>query len=135
MPNLTLNSQHSELSNVVGGFRDVFLAVGLFSFIINILLLAPSIYMLQVYDRALTSRNETTLLMLTIIMLGLLAFEALLEFVRSRVLGRASVALDVKLSSRVFDASFERYLQGRCGSAGQALVDLTNVRQFLTSQG
>ena len=135
MPNFTRNSQHSELSNVVNSFRGVFLAVGLFSFIINILLLAPSIYMLQVYDRALTSRNETTLLMLTIIMLGLLAFEALLEFVRSRVLGRASVALDVKLSSRVFDASFERYLQGRGGSPGQALVDLTNVRQFLTSQG
>jgi ATP-binding cassette subfamily C exporter for protease/lipase len=135
MPNYSLTNQHSELANVVRSFRGVFLAVGAFSFVINILLLVPSIYMLQVYDRALTSRNETTLLMLTIIMLGLLAFEALLEFVRSRVLGRASVALDVKLSNRVFDASFERNLQGRGGSPGQALVDLTNVRQFLTSQG
>ena len=128
-------SSKNEIALALNEFRGAFRTVGVFSAIINMMMLVPSLYMLQVYDRVLTSRNETTLLMLTIIMLGLLAFEALLEFVRSRVLGRASVALDVKLSSRVFDASFERYLQGRCGSAGQALVDLTNVRQFLTSQG
>lgn len=110
MPISALNIQHSELGSVVRSFRNVFFAIGAFSFVINILLLMPSIYMLQIYDRVLTSRNETTLVMLTLIMLGLYALEAALEFVRSRVLVRASVALDAKLSSRVFDASFERHL-------------------------
>ncbi len=109
----------------------MFLAVGAFSFVINILLLMPSIYMLQIYDRVLTSRNETTLLMLTIIMRGLYALEAALEFVRSRVLVRASVALDVKLSSRVFDASFERHLQGRGGSPAQAIGDMILLSPWL----
>ena len=135
MSNTRLNMAGSELGSIVRSFRTVFLAVGAFSFVINILLLTPSIYMLQIYDRALTSRNETTLIVLTLIMIGLFVLEALLEFVRSRVLVRASVALDMSLGSRVFDASFGRHLQGRGGSPAQALGDLTNVRQFLTSQG
>jgi ATP-binding cassette subfamily C exporter for protease/lipase len=130
-----LDTKRSELGNVVRSFRAVFLAVGAFSFVINVLLLVPSIYMLQIYDRVLTSRNETTLLTLTIVMAGLYVLEAALEFVRSRVLVRASAALDVSLSSRVFNASFDRSLQGRGGSPVQAIGDLTNVRQFLTSQG
>ena len=135
MPISALNIQYSELGSVVRSFRNVFFAIGAFSFVINILLLMPSIYMLQIYDRVLTSRNETTLVMLTLIMLGLYALEAALEFVRSRVLVRASVALDAKLSSRVFDASFERHLQGRGGSPAQAIGDMTNIRQFLSGQG
>lgn len=103
-----LKLQRSELGNITRGFRNVFLAVGAFSLVINILLLMPSLYMLQIYDRVLSSRNETTLLMLTLIMLGLYVLEATLEFVRSRILVRVSVALDIKLSSRVFDAAFER---------------------------
>lgn len=135
MSTSNLDTQRSELGDVVRRFRAVFMAVAAFSFVINILLLVPSIYMLQIYDRVLTSRNETTLLTLTIIMVGLYVLEAALEFVRSRVLVRASAALDINLSSRVFDASFERNLQGRGGSPAQAIGDLTNVRQFLTSQG
>ena len=134
-PFLSPNSPHSELTGVVRRFRSVFWAIGAFSFVINMLLLVPSLYMLQVYDRVLTSRNETTLILLTLIMAGLYVLEALLEFVRSRVLVRASAALDIQLSPRTFDASFDHHLQGRGGSPAQAMGDLTNVRQFLTSQG
>lgn len=135
MLGLHTDTRHSELKQVVLAFRAVFLSVGVFSFVINLLLLVPSLYMLQVYDRVLTSRNETTLLLLTLAMAGLYVLEALLEFVRSRVLVRTSAALDIRLSSRVFDASFERHLQRRDGSPAQALGDLNTVRQFLTSQG
>jgi ATP-binding cassette subfamily C exporter for protease/lipase len=124
-----------ELGEVILGFRSVFYAVGAFSLVINLLLLVPAMYMLQIYDRVLTSRNEVTLVMITLIMAGLYVLEAALESVRSRVLVRASSALDVKLSPRVFDASFERYLRGSGGNPGQAFGDLTNVRQFLTGQG
>jgi ATP-binding cassette subfamily C exporter for protease/lipase len=125
----------SELGDALYGFRSAFNAVGAFSFAINMLLLVPSIYMLQVYDRVLTSRNEVTLWMLTLIMVGLLMLEAALEFVRSRVMVKAGTALDLKLSSRIFDASFEGYLRRDGISPGQALGDFASIRQFLTSNG
>jgi ATP-binding cassette subfamily C exporter for protease/lipase len=132
----TLKTQaRGELSMALSDFRGVLLAVGSFSFAINILLLVPAIYMLQVYDRVLSSRNEVTLYMLTLIMVGLFLLEAALEFVRSKVLIRASAALDLKLNARVFDASFERCLRGRGGNPAQVFGDLTNIRQFLSGKG
>jgi ATP-binding cassette, subfamily C, type I secretion system permease/ATPase len=124
-----------EFSAAILAFRRAFYAVGAFSFAINLLLLVPAIYMLQIYDRVLSSRSTVTLAMLTIIMLGLYLLEAALEFVRSRVLIRTGAALDLHVSARVFDASFERYLRRRGGNAGQALNDLVNIRQFLTGKG
>ena len=124
-----------ELGQVIRRFRRVFYAVGAFSFAINLLLLVPAIYMLQIYDRVLSSRNEVTLLMLTLIMVGLYVLEAALELVRSKALIRAGVALDLRLGPRLFDASFERYLRARGGNPSQGLGDLTNIRQFLTGKG
>lgn len=128
-------SPQGELAAAIAGFRRVFYGVGAFSFAINLLLLAPAIYMLQVYDRVLASRNEFTLYMLTLIIVGLFLLEAALELVRSKVLIRAGAALDLQLGSRLFDASFERYLRVRRGNPAQALGDLTNIRQFLTGKG
>lgn len=124
-----------EIGEIIYRFRGVFFTVGAFSFVINLLLLTPPMYMLQTYDRVLTSRNETTLIMLTLIMIGLLALEAALEFVRSRVLVRASTALDLDMSSRIFDASFASYMHRSGTSPAHALGDFTSIRQFLTSQG
>lgn len=115
--------------------RGLFVGVVAFSCVINLLMLAPTVYMLQVYDRVLASRNTTTLLMLTLIVLGLFALEALLEAVRAQALIRGSTALDLKLGPRVFDAAFRRTLGGQGGSAAQALGDLGAVRQFLTGKG
>ena len=61
----------SELAAALWALRRVFLTVGGFSFVINLLMLVPSLYMLQVYDRVLASRNESTLLMLSILTVGL----------------------------------------------------------------
>ena len=124
-----------ELTAALFSLRRVFYALAAFSFAINLLMLTPAIYMLQVYDRVLTSRNEGTLLALTLLAVGLLMMEGALEFVRSRVLVRASAALDVKLDGRIFDAAFARSAAGYDGSAGQALGDLNNLRQFLTGKG
>ncbi|WEN40564.1 Type I secretion system ATP-binding protein PrsD [Thauera sp. GDN1] len=125
----------NPLRSALQALRGVFLAVGSFSFVINLLMLMPTLYMLQVYDRVLSSRNEFTLLMLTLIMVGVYALEAALEWVRSRVLVRASSALDLRLGGQVFDAAFRRYLGSRSGNPGQALGDLSNLRQFLTGKG
>ena len=124
-----------ELSKALRALRSAFWAVGAFSLVINVLLLVPALYMLQIYDRVLASRNEVTLAMLTLILLGLLALEAMLERVRARVMIRSSAALDVALAPRVFEASFERYLRARSGNPAAAIADLGHIRHFLTGRG
>jgi ATP-binding cassette subfamily C exporter for protease/lipase len=123
---------NNELAQTLAGFKSAFRTVGIFSAIINLLMLVPSIYMLQVYDRVLPSRNEITLLMLTGIMLGAYALMSALEFVRSFVLIRVGARLDMQLNKRVYTAAFEHNLKSGGTNAGQALQDLTNIRQFMT---
>ncbi|MBS1132828.1 MAG: type secretion system permease/ATPase [Proteobacteria bacterium] len=125
----------TELAEILFSFRKAFYTAGLFSMFINVIGLVPSIYMLQVYDRVLQSRNVTTLIMLTVIMLGFYLMLGMLELARSKLLIRIGAQLDMKLNSRVFVASFEKNLKRAGGNAGQALGDLTNVRQFLTGNG
>jgi ATP-binding cassette, subfamily C, bacterial exporter for protease/lipase len=122
----------NEISEALLSFKSAFRSVGIFSAIINLLMLTPSLYMLQVYDRVLASRNETTLLMLTLMMLGAYLFMSALELVRSFVLVRIGAQLDMKLNKRVYTAAFEQNLKRAGASAGQSLQDLTNIRQFLT---
>ena len=130
-----LKPRRGELLDAMLAFRRVFYALGWFSLAVNVLLLVPSIYMLQVYDRAITSRNESTLLLLTLLMFGLLALEAALEFVRGRIMVRVGAALDQRVDVRVFDAVFERTLAGGGENAGRAFANLSAVRQFLTGKG
>lgn len=126
-----LNSKN-DIDQALIAFKSTFYTVGVFSAIINVLALAPSIYMLQVYDRVLASRNELTLLMLTLVLLGTYLFMCGLELVRSFVLVRVGARFDMQLNKRVYTAAFEQNLKSAGGNAGQALADLTNLRQFLT---
>ena len=125
----------SELTAVLGTFRKEFWAVGVFSMVANLLLLSPTLYMLQVYDRVMSSRSELTLLALSLITLFFFGVMAFAEWMRSRVLVRAGVRLDEQLSSRVFNASFDAYLNQSGGSTPRAFGDLIQVRQFLTGNG
>ncbi|MGV8899120.1 MAG: type I secretion system permease/ATPase [Burkholderiaceae bacterium] len=122
----------NEIAQALTSFKSVFRTIGVFSAIINLLMLVPSIYMLQVYDRVLASRNEITLLMLTLIMIGAYLFMSVLEFVRSFILVRLAAKMDMQLNKRVYTAAFEQNLKQGGGNAGQALMDLTNIRQFMT---
>ncbi|HGB5011682.1 TPA: type I secretion system permease/ATPase [Salmonella enterica subsp. diarizonae serovar 61:r:-] len=110
----------------------VFWSIGIFTAFINLLMLVPSVYMLQVYDRVLPSRNEITLLMLTLIMLGMFAMMSLLEYIRSMVVICISNQLDMRLNTRVYTAVYEANIKNGSSDAGQMLNDLTNLRQFLT---
>lgn len=125
----------NEIMDVLMSFKSVFRTVGVFSAIINLLMLAPSLYMLQVYDRVLQSQNEVTLLMLTLLMIGAYAFMSVLEYVRSFVLIRLGAKLDMEMNKRIYTAAFEQNLKRGGGNAGQALQDLTQIRQFLTGNG
>ncbi len=106
----------------------------MFSFAINLLYLAGPLYMLQVYDRVISSASEVTLVMLTIALL--LAFMALagLDAVRARVLTRASIRLDQRIAGRVMTAIIDRSaIFG--GARSQLLRDFDTFRQFITGMG
>jgi len=125
----------TEIAQALADFKGAFRTVGVFSAIINLLLLVPALYMLQVYDRVLASRNETTLLMLTLLALGAFLFMSALELVRSFILIRLGAQLDARMNRRIYAAAFEQNLKRAGGNAGQALQDLATIRQFLTGQG
>lgn len=126
----------TELEGALAVCKGSFLSVGFFSFFVNLLMLVPSFYMLQVYDRAVGSASLSTLLMLTLIMLLLMTTMGGLEWVRSRVMVRVSTRLDTLLGQRVFDASFQQALNsGGMNASGQPLNDLSALRQFLTGNG
>ncbi|NMM37928.1 MAG: type I secretion system permease/ATPase [Glaciimonas sp.] len=127
-----LKIPQNEIMQALTSFKGVFRTIGVFSAIINLMMLVPSIYMLQVYDRVLASRNEITLLMLTLIMLVAYLFMSVLEFVRSFILVRLAAKMDMQLNTRVYTAAFEQNLKQGGGNAGQALMDLTSIRQFMT---
>ncbi len=131
-----IDPQRSELAAALWAARQSFYAIALFSCVINLLMLTPAIYMMQVYDRVLASRNEITLLMLTLVVVVLYALMAGMEWVRSQLLVRLGIRLDEVLHDRVFVASFASTLrQGGGGNANQALQDLASLRQFLAGQG
>ncbi|MBF8670609.1 type I secretion system permease/ATPase [Pseudomonas putida] len=125
----------SELAEVLFRLRRSFFALAAFSGVINVMMLTPAIYMLQVYDRALVSRNVTTLAMLTVLVIGLFLLMSTLEMIRTRVLIRVGNCLDMDLNRRIFSAAFERNLSRAGGNPAQALQDLAQVRQFLTGNG
>lgn len=127
-----LSLPESEITDVLLLFKGAFRTIGIFSAVINLLMLMPSLYMLQVYDRVLQSSNEMTLLMLTVVMLGAYLMLSALEFVRSFILIRVGSKLDLQMNKRVYTAAFEQNLKCEGGNAGQALQDLTQIRQFFT---
>jgi ATP-binding cassette, subfamily C, bacterial exporter for protease/lipase len=127
--------RRSELTAALWAFRREFFVVGLFSMVYNLMLLAPTLYMLQVFDRVLSSRSELTLLALSLITLFFFGVMAFADWMRSRVLVRGGVRLDQELSSRVFDASFDSYLSDARSGPPRAFYDLITLRQFLTGQG
>jgi ATP-binding cassette subfamily C exporter for protease/lipase len=127
-----LSLPKSEITDVLSSFKGAFRTIGIFSAVINLLMLMPPLYMLQVYDRVLQSRNEMTLLMLTVVLLGAYLMLSALEFVRSFVLIRVGTKLDMQMNKRVYTAAFEQNLKREGGNAGQALQDLTQIRQFFT---
>ncbi len=132
---LPLSASQSEIAAALNQFKGVFKTVGVFSMAINLLMLVPSIYMLQVYDSVLSSRNLMTLAMLSLITLLFYAIISGLEWVRSQVLIRVGAKVDALLSERIYTAAFEQNLKKNNFQAGQALTDLTTIRQFVTGQG
>ncbi|MBP7544148.1 MAG: type I secretion system permease/ATPase [Acidovorax sp.] len=130
------NVNENSLKATLKACKGSFISVGFFSFFVNMLMLVPSFYMLQVYGRVVTSGSIPTLVMLTLLMTMLMATMGSLEWTRSRIMVRLSTKLDVMLSREVYRASFKRALDsGGMDTSAQPLNDLTGLRQFMTGNG
>ena len=124
-----------ELSRTLWDFRYEFMVAGLFSMVANLLMLTPTIYMLQVYDRVMVSQNTGTLVVMSLITLFLFGVLTFSEWSRSKLLVRSGVRLDEVLSKRLFHASYEAHLNPQVTNPSGAFNDLTQLRQFLTGNG
>ena len=126
----------SELGEALRSCRNAFVGVGVMSFMINILYLTGSIFMLEIYDRVIPSRSVPTLVGLVFLCTGLYIAQGLLDMLRARILGRIGTSLDEALSGRVFETIVRLPLVAGNRSDGmQPLRDLDAVRSFLGSMG
>jgi ATP-binding cassette subfamily C exporter for protease/lipase len=123
----------SELRDAVAGLRPYFVRAGWFSICSCLLVLAPSGYMLEVYERVVNSRSHTTLAMLTILVLGAYVLMEILEWARAEIMLGASKQLDGQLRNRVLGAIFKANLNRVPGGSVQPLNDFRIVRDFLYS--
>lgn len=125
-----------ELSAVIKASRSAVSSAAVLSLFLNLLMLVPSLYMLQVYDRVLSTGSVPTLLMLTLITVFLFVLFGGIEWLRSQVMIVASARFDAMLGPVVHDAIFRCALAsgGRVASA-QPLEDMDRVRQFITGPG
>ncbi|MBS0347727.1 MAG: type I secretion system permease/ATPase [Proteobacteria bacterium] len=113
--------------------KPAFHKVIFFSFFINLLVMAPTVYMLQVYDRVVNSRSLTTLGMLTLLIVVLYVVMEALEWVRNGILHQIALKFDAHINERVFNTVFEANLRRIPGATAQVLQDLRTVRDFISS--
>ncbi len=128
--------QVANISEALKRCKQSFLTAGFLSLFINILVLTPMIYMMQIYDRVMSSSSVSTLTMLTVLLVFLLSVMGALEWVRSQILVVTSNRLDQLLNTRIFDAMFtSASISAGRNATAQPLSDLLQLRQFLTGQG
>ena len=129
-------AQASPVYAVLGEMKGALALLFLVGFVVNLLQLTGSVYMMQVYDRVLASQSEATLLALTLISLFLIALYGVLEGCRSFALIGLGRLIDRRLSSRVFEALFvQGSLRGSDRVGAQPLRDLEQVRSFISTTG
>ena len=128
-------AQWSGFDAAIAATRKVFVTIMLFSCIINILMLTGPLFMLQIYDRVLTSRSVSTLVALFALVIGLYFFMGVLDLVRSRVLTRVGHRLDAALGRDAFLDAIIAPLSRDNAPKSEPVRDLDQVRQFLSSNG
>jgi ABC-type protease/lipase transport system fused ATPase/permease subunit len=116
--------------------RRAFWGVAMNSAVVNLLMLAGPLYMLQIYDRVLSSRSVPTLVALSIFLVGAYGFQAVLDVIRTRVVVRSAALLDHRLGASVHDAVLRLAIHSRNpGDASQPVRDLDQIRAFMTGSG
>jgi ATP-binding cassette subfamily C exporter for protease/lipase len=126
-------SSVSEVQAALSGQKPAFLRAAAFSAIIGALMLAPSIYMLQIYDRVVTSRSLMTLGMLTLLLVLVYVVLEVLQWTRQNVLRQTAEGFDRALNRRIYEAVFRANLYGARNLGLRGIHDFTTVREFLSS--
>lgn len=116
-------------------FRGALCSCGLISATINVMLLASPLFMLQVYDRVLTSHSLPTLVALTVLLAGLFVMAALLEIVRGRLIARVAAGFHAALSHRCFQAIVDLELSKTAQTGNQPVRDLESLGRYCTGPG
>lgn len=122
----------SKVAGVLQQCRRAFVLIFLLTTVTEILSIVPMLYMLNMYDRVLSSRSEVTLVSLTLLICGVYLFWTGLEWIQRRLMVRISLRIDWDLAENVYDTAFRRHLNRRQANIHQVLGDLVNLRQFLT---
>lgn len=134
--NAARRAAQAELSGALGSARLGFVGLGIITAMINVLYLTGSFYMLEVYDRVVPGRSVPTLIGLSILALGLYAFQGVFDLLRGRILVRIGATLDESLADRIYDIVARLPLRSKVTGDGlQPLRDLDSVRSFLSSTG
>lgn len=123
----------SELRLCVNELKPYFIRAAWLSLVASLLVLAPSAYMLEVYDRVVNSRSHMTLAMLTLAVLGTFVLMEVLEWARGQIMHEASLSLDRLLSARVFNAIFDGNLKRFAGGTMRTMNDFRTVREFINT--
>jgi ATP-binding cassette, subfamily C, type I secretion system permease/ATPase len=125
-------ARRSGLSTAFRTCRAALANAALFSCIINLLMLAGPLFMLQVYDRVLASKSVPTLVVLTMLVGGLFVFLGLFDIIRSRIAVRAARRIDERVNAPLFTAVIEHAAMNSAYMQIQPLRDLETLRQFLS---
>ncbi|MDX2290117.1 MAG: type I secretion system permease/ATPase [Hyphomicrobiaceae bacterium] len=125
----------TPLQQAFANFKPALVTVMIFSVFCNVLLFVGPLYMLQIYDRVLSSRNEGTLIALTVISVFLLIAYSGLDMLRSRLLVRAGFRFDEALNASLFRTALASSLANRSAAPASSLRDMDTVREFWTGSG
>lgn len=133
-PKPTGSPEKEPVRKILMQCRRAFIFAFLLTFVIDILSITPLLYMMNAYDRVLSSRSGVTLVSLTILVIVFYVFWSAMEWVRTRLMIRISLRIDWDIAADVFDASFRRYVGRKNVNVNQLLADLVALRQFFTGQ-
>ncbi|MBM3351357.1 MAG: type I secretion system permease/ATPase [Betaproteobacteria bacterium] len=133
LANPQMLNQKSIIREALGKLTHYFKHTIFFSFFTNLLVLAPTWYMLEVYGRVVYSQNHRTLLMLTMMVILMYVVLEFLEWIRSRIMHEASAKFDQSLNERVFNSIFQAKLKQIPGGTAQAINDLKTIQEAIAS--
>lgn len=125
------NQKPSELAEALLALKPYYQRALAFALIGGLLMLAPTVYMMEVYDRVVNSRSHMTLWMLTLLVALLYAVMEILDWARAETMHEAGQVLDGRMAPRVFQAIYESNLQRPGAGSVQPMNDFRTVRDFL----
>ena len=122
----------SPVRATIASMRKAWVGVGVLSLFVNLLMLTGPLYMLQVYDRVITSQSMSTLVVISILMVAMYGFMGILDFLRSRILVRIGNFVENELSAPLFKTWLTQGVRGKLPAGQKPLQNLGVIKRFLT---